>query len=98
MPADLSFGDQMSGIEADIADQVETQYPTSIGDVIKLAKNSEDADVAYIMAYQLNVMYEANVRFRGKPSLVTEDVQALMRMMDYLLRQRQARPQPRRTQ
>jgi hypothetical protein len=88
----------MSMIESDIADQVAADYPTSIGDVIKMAKNSEDADVAYIMAYQLNVMYEANARFRSKPALVTEDVQALMRMMDYMLRQRQARPAPRRTQ
>ncbi len=86
----------MSDVESDIAAQIASDYPTSIGDVVKLAKNSEDADVAYVMAYQLNVMYEANSRFRGKPSLVTEDVQALMRMMDYMLRQRQVRPMARR--
>ncbi len=86
----------MSDIETDITATVDQQYPTTIGDVIKLAKNSEDADVAYIMAYQLNVMYEANARFRSKPALVTEDVQALMRMMDYMLRQRQPRQALRR--
>lgn len=83
-------------IEREIAEAI--QGSTSIGDVVQMAKNSEDADVAYIMAYQLNVMYEANVRFRSKAALVTEDVQALMRMMDYMLRQRQVRPTPRRGQ
>jgi hypothetical protein len=82
--------------EAEEESQVETQYPTSIADVARLAKNSEDADVAYIMAYQLNVMYESNSRFRGKAALLTEDVQMMMRMMDYMLRQRQQRPMARR--
>lgn len=88
----------MSDIESDIAEHVSADYPTSIGDVVRLAKDSEDADVAYIMAYQLNVMYEANVRFRGKAALMTEDVQMTMRMMDHMLRQRSAVSRPRRTQ
>jgi hypothetical protein len=83
-------------VEDEIAEHVTAAYPTSIGDVVRLAKNSEDQDVAYIMAYQLNVMYEANIRFRGKAALLTEDVQMMMRMADYMLRQRQARPMPRR--
>jgi hypothetical protein len=75
-------------VEADIADEV-SKIP--LKEVLQKAKQSEDRDVAYIMAMQLNCMYEANRALRMSALLTEQDVTTCFRIMDYMIRERAPR-------
>ena len=72
-------------VESDIADEV-GKIP--LKEVLQKAKQSEDRDVAYIMAMQLNCMYEANRALRMSAVLTEQDVTTCFRIMDYMIRER----------
>jgi hypothetical protein len=76
-------------IEDALANEVRDRHAQiPLAEVLQKTKQAEDADVAYLMACQLNVMYEANTRLRGRAGLTASDTQACFRMMDYMIRER----------
>jgi hypothetical protein len=72
-------------VESAIADEV-TKIP--LREVLQKAKQSEDRDIAYVMAMMLNTMYEANRTLRMNPLLTEQDVTTCFRVMDYMIRDR----------
>ena len=72
----------------DAADFTDDPTKIPLKEVLQKAKQSEDRDVAYIMAMQLNCMYEANRTLRTSALLTEQDVTTCFRVMDYMVRER----------
>ena len=49
-------------------------------------KATQDQDFAYILAYQINVMIEANMRLRKTHRISGKDLAACLQLADYMTR------------